>query len=274
MTEAAELAFLSNRTSDAMSQIKSVVVELSEYNEELWPTVRLALLGAVNKQAQTELTSEGILLRCGGKTKRATWIADAKIADHAAGALVAAALASGNLDQTLELLARPNRGSDDITLGFIAVMKTAETDVLPLFGFRKNDDGTIERMFDTDGRKAEPGWIAAVARVQDYAARVRVLRTDRIRWSQMRPRAPLLDWTLLLMFLGIRRSCGKKHLDELVRRCGTDGLAPKLATYLRDLANEIEGGSDGNRGIRPKPPAPDGYGSAKRYQTMPTQTYR
>jgi len=266
LTSAAEIAFLSNRTSDGRQLVRSALDMLLE--RSINPIPRLALLGAISQQIATTLSYSGIWLRAGHRSISGQWEAGAGIADHTAGMLLAAALASGDKPERIELLTSQGGDLNDAAaLGLVTLVKAPEADLLPLFGFARAEDGRITDS-SPGGDQRELGWAAAVALVQSYAGRVRTLHMDQARWEPMRHRAPLLDWPLLTLVLGLRRLSKGEMPDELVKRCGQSGLVHSLAGYLRDLANEIDGEElgQGSRG-RPisRPPSQD-YVTPPEYQ--------
>jgi hypothetical protein len=247
-TEAAELAFLSNQTPEGLALVDQALDRLLAVPSGGWPTLRVALLGAITKRVRTVLTPEGIEVATNEMRATRPWVAEAGIADQTAGAVLAAVLAHGSAREGLAWLgAAEDNGDEELTVGVVAIRNSSEFDVLPLFGVFPSDRGRARGDAVLDD--VTLGWVAVVARLQRYAARVRLLTADRVGWSALRFRAPLLDWPLVATFLGIRRleqvgvneGSGRALLNELVdRRCGGPGPVRDLAAYLRDLAGEIE----------------------------------
>lgn len=163
LTEAAELAFATDQSDFGVDLLKLAVSYLLDGGPASWPTVRIAVLGALTGQVSTTFLGEIVLksnLR--GETTTISYSAPAVLFHQTAGSLLAAALASGST---------PNLSAPlDILLTLIAET-TSQAKMLPLF----NNHHTVE---------ANASAVAAyVALHQSYEERLRLLAIDVAHWS-------------------------------------------------------------------------------------------
>ena len=209
LTQAAELALATDHTDRGFDLVTRAVDQLVTPVTTGWPTVRTALLGALIDRVHTRLFKDGIELkdqRQGG-SQLTNWSAPAVICDRTAGPLIAAALASGPPAETLSLLlGPPSAENPQAWMGFVVTTKAMEADLFPAFGLFRRPDGEIESnhvMAETQLAEAAACFIALHQR---YAARLRLLASDTTHWHELRPRAPLIDWTLLGLHIALQRS--------------------------------------------------------------------
>lgn len=198
---------------------------------------------AVVKPEAVSLSSEGI--RTGESHEAITrpWSAPAPVMEASAGTILAVALACRRSPDHFEVLSPPAIPDDAGRLAQLAIATSAEAATLPLFGMKLDDHGFLDgtKVTEHDQTAAFASFLALHDR---YAAVIRLNRADTSRWKQLRCRAPLIDWPLLLLHLALQR-----HMhDYSIVETRTD-LAGRLAIFLRNLASDIDGDSlDGNRG--------------------------
>jgi hypothetical protein len=228
LTRAAELEFATDRSQQGKKMVeRALQLLLSDSDVRNWSTHRMALLGAITGRVRTSLIygnyrmqdTPGMSARSGGirlHDNQNNAILNTKLQASAAalertlGGLISASLASGSPTETLSFLVRPGapiRGQDDLKVFEIAA-STMEADVLPLFGLKRiPESGLFEPhvvLEATDG-----GIISAFAALitlgQRYAARLRLLSTNHAHWIMGRARVPLMDWSLLSLYIAMQQ---------------------------------------------------------------------
>lgn len=247
LTEAAELAFATDRTSDGTDLLLSALRRMIEMPVVHWPVTRVALAGAVLGEVQTSLTVDGVTLhqvrRYGGPAM-VPWQMDAHSVARVAGPLVCAAIASGDPMFRLPILGAgvpPIAGgwSGAARMARLALTMSPELDTLPAFGVARSDDGTL--LFDADraGEQRGSAIAALIALHQRYAARLRLLASDEMRWGTLRLGAPLLDWPLLALHVALRSRRAGLRAEEFLDAIRGAGAASALAVFLYEVAGEM-----------------------------------
>jgi hypothetical protein len=257
LTRAAELALATDRSDVARRFVDTALgLLLSTPNVSDWSTHRVAVLGGVTGRVSTRLgfgyfdqDSQGvagnsgrILLR---DEQQETRILGTKIKAPAAalertlGALISSALVSGEPRETLELLIAP--APSDLTpdgrKAFAIAISTMEADTLPLFGLERRPDGGFG---ETQVSGSPNGAIAAlIALEQRFAARLRLLAMDRAHWAAARARAPLIDWSLLVLHIALQRRSLTLPVEQINGIIGSSDAAGELHRFLAGIAQQV-----------------------------------
>lgn len=248
LTKAAELAFVTDQTTRGRELLDRAVGHLLAERPGNWPITRTALLGTLVHRVSTELNSEGIHLMADDLRQDTSWYyASTLILDRTAGALIAAAVASGPPERTLSLLTQPLQAAEDELgihsperLAYLIAAKAMEADTLPLFGWRRRPDGPPGETADDTRRHADQAVAAFLMLTQRYAARVRLLTSDHAHWGQLYPRVPMLDWTLLSLHVALLRREMTIPIRKLFSSIQPVGPAGALGTFIADIASALD----------------------------------
>lgn len=243
LTQAAELALASDQTQRGQELMEDALRYLVEGTEDSWPIVRTALLGALLSEVSTSLSPSGVTLKGAGRMRNASWNGPARMWERSAGPLIASAVAYGPLDSAFPLLQGqlPSEDFHQNRLAFLVFANALETDTLPAFGFWRRSDGGLERpKSDSSGpRPSHFARSAFVALHQRYAAQLRLLASDTAHWrDELRPRAPLIDWALLALYVASFRhgsDLNPDKLAEISKETPIGGVVNFLLSVAREL---------------------------------------
>jgi hypothetical protein len=230
LTHAAELAFATSqvpRGCELMEQALDILLK------DL-PTAftRISILGALTKQVDTSLRASGIIIN---GAVPGPWRGSASTLRRVAGTLIAAAACSPSLITALDLLFQDigKIKEPNSRLAFLALVSALEADTLPIFGFGRRDDGSLDPNGTREGRSAALSAFSALH--LRYAARLRLLASDQAHWHDLRTRAPLIDWALL----GLHVAAIRRHttIDQNLLKL-LPGVGPTL-NFIGSLASDI-----------------------------------
>jgi hypothetical protein len=241
LTQAAELAFATDQTRLGRKLMKRALDSLLQGPVDAWPIVRTALLGSLLSEVGTSLTPTGVVLKDAGRMRSPSWNGPVSLWERAAGPLIASAVAYGSLENALLLLLNPAIDVVDSAnrLAFLIFANAREVDTLPAFGFERREDGGLIRSSDgyfPDFRSAAAAFISLHQR---YAARLRLLAVDSAHWrKELRPRVPLIDWTLLALDVALVRRGGDLVRHELTL-FPYDEPSKRVIRFMLSLADEL-----------------------------------
>lgn len=251
LTEAAEIAFATNNTERGLHFTRNALSKIMNEKKNVSSFARMSSLSAILGEARTTLNADGPSLTTLGSPEPQIfhWEASSPVLRAASGTLVAAALASDEPRSNFELLSRREESGENTKLARIAVTLASETATLPLFDMSRDDDGFLR----TDSPKTEDKIFAAMSFLslhERYAASLRLNMSDKLRWRQLRCRAPLIDWPLLLLHLAIRRQKFESYFYDLPffmyskpifpLKFENAGLAGRLFIFMKSLAVAID----------------------------------
>ncbi len=251
LTEAAEIAFATNNTERGLQFTRDALSKIMNEKTNVSSFARMSSLSAILGGSQTILDEDGPILRIPPSSRRQqfSWEASSPVMRAASGTLVAAALASDKPRSNFKLLSRREESGENTKLARIAVTLASETATLPLFEMSRDDDGFLR----TDSPKKEDKIFAAMSFLslhERYAASLRLNMSDKLRWRELRCRAPLIDWPLLLLHLAIRRQKLEPYFYDLPifmyfkpifnLKFENAGLAGRLFIFLKSLAEAID----------------------------------
>jgi hypothetical protein len=238
LTQAAELALATDQTQLGRELMKGALDSLLRGPADTWPIVRTALLGALLSEVGTSLTPIGVILKDAGRMQGPSWWkGPASLWERAAGPLIAAAVAYGSLENALLLLLSSGIDAiDSNRLAFLIFASAREADTLPAFGFERREDGGLIRRSDEYFSDFRSATAAFVSLHQRYAARLRLLAVDSAWRTQLRPRFPLIDWTLLALDVALIRRGGDLVRHDLF---AYDEPSNGVIRFKLSLADEL-----------------------------------
>jgi hypothetical protein len=234
LTEAAELALATDQTERAYGFAQYAVEILVDGEPDTWPTIRLALLGALVGRVRTQLRADGFSLGDPRTNRiyRTSWYAPASVVAQTAGSLIAAAAATGSPRSTLSLLWDPPlaEGGDEEgrlrgRLGFLSAMEAPESTV------------TLLLLPETPrgGRLLDDALAALIAIVARYDRQLRALAINEDFWNASPLSSSLIDWNLLVLLVALYRQQVAIDLTNYV----SDGPLAQVARFAQGAANAI-----------------------------------
>jgi hypothetical protein len=246
LTEAAELAFCRNLTSAGLANLDEAIRVLGPGLKDNSTIPQLAVFAALTRLSSVEVSVQGIRMlgsRNAGIEFYSQWL-EMGAMDHVVQALpilVLAALSWGEKFAPILFSSlgeakgesassdRPQREGDGFAVraALSAGLSSPLFDVLGLLG--------IDFTPRTYLRGERPGAAGHVlfAMERGYEARIELMRGDS-HWQQVRPRAEIIDWMLLMIHVAILHRQTTRFLDDLPP-------AGEASEFIRSLAQEIVG---------------------------------
>jgi hypothetical protein len=124
-------------------------------------------------------------------------------------------------------------------LSFLVATNTIDAETLPAFGLSRRLNGRVYGHWEDAEKQRNGAMTAFITMQQRYAARLRLLASDRAHWDMLRPRAPLIDWTLLALTVALLRHQSKIITVDDISSFAQGTRTSDINEFVTELARLI-----------------------------------